>query len=132
MNTSPEKMFLFCSKTFVEPFSYFLEISEVLLCKRVYHWYEEVIVRCRQVKGLQQGKGCPIQAISRCLSPVLICEMGHCRVTKSLCHSGRFSINARIKLIIVDDSTVWVGSSSSNSCNSSSMHFCLLHWNYHF
>ena len=28
----------------------------------------------------------PNQMISRCLSPVLKCETGHCRVTKSLCH----------------------------------------------
>ena len=32
------------------------------------------------------AEGCPIQAISRCLSSVLMCETGHCRVTKSLCH----------------------------------------------
>ena len=33
------------------------------------------------------AEGCPIQAISRCLSPVLMCEMGHCCVTKSLCNA---------------------------------------------
>ena len=32
------------------------------------------------------AKGGPIQAISRCLSLVFMCETGHCRVTKSLCH----------------------------------------------
>ena len=32
------------------------------------------------------AEGCPIQAISRCLSPVLMCEMVHSRVRKSLCH----------------------------------------------
>jgi hypothetical protein len=32
------------------------------------------------------AEGCPIQAILRCLLPVLMCETGHCRVTKSLCH----------------------------------------------
>ena len=51
------------------------------------------------------AKGCPIQAISRCLLLVLMCDMGQCRVTKSLCHvflahSSRFSINAWLKLII--------------------------------
>ena len=35
-------------------------------------------------------EGCHIQAISRCLSPVLMCETGHCRVTKSLCHVSFF------------------------------------------
>jgi hypothetical protein len=35
MNSSPEKLFLFYSKTFIEPFSNFFEIAEVLLCKRV-------------------------------------------------------------------------------------------------
>ena len=54
------------------------------------------------------AEGYPIQAISRCLSSVLMCEMGNCRVTKSLCHISWpipviFSINARFKLIIVDD-----------------------------
>ena len=33
-----------------------------------------------------EAKGCPIQAISRCLSPVLMCETGHCRIKKSLCY----------------------------------------------
>jgi hypothetical protein len=45
MNTSPEKLFLFQNKTFVEPFSNFFGITDVLLCKR-----DEVIVRCCQVK----------------------------------------------------------------------------------
>ena len=80
------------------------------------------------------AEGCPIQAISRCLPPVLICETLCNKITLPclLAHSGRFSINAWFKLIIVDDSVIWVGSSSSNACNSSSSHFCLSHWNRHF
>ncbi|GFU83652.1 uncharacterized protein TNCV_1411901 [Trichonephila clavipes] len=31
-------------------------------------------------------EGCSIQAISRCLSLVLLCETVQCHVTKSLCH----------------------------------------------
>jgi hypothetical protein len=37
MNTLLEELFLFCGKTFVEPFSNFFEIAEVLQCKRVSH-----------------------------------------------------------------------------------------------
>jgi hypothetical protein len=82
-----KKLILFNGKTFVEEFSNFFEIAEALLCKRVSHWCDNVIVRWRQVKGLQWGrKGCPIQAISRCLSLVLMRETGNGRVTKSLCH----------------------------------------------
>ena len=32
------------------------------------------------------AEGCPIQAISSCLLRVFMCETGHYRVTKSLCH----------------------------------------------
>ena len=77
--------FLFCGKTFVEPFSNFFKIAEVLLCKRVFHWCEEVISQMPSGQKITAGvEGCPIQAISRCLSPVLMRETGHCRVTKSL------------------------------------------------
>ena len=81
-------------------------------------------------------KGCPIEGISRCFftsfsvwDGSLLCN----KVTlpNLLVHFGRFSINAWFKLIIVDDSVVWVGSSSSNAFNSLSSHFCLLHWNRH-
>ena len=55
-----QKNYLFYGKTFVEPFSNFFEIAEALFCKHVSHWREEVIVICRQVKGLQRGqKGVP-------------------------------------------------------------------------
>jgi hypothetical protein len=81
-----QKNFLFCGKTFVESLSHFFEIAEVLLGKRVSHWCEEVIVRCHQVKGLQQGRKDVPPKRFQGVSPVLMCETGHCHVTKSLGH----------------------------------------------
>ncbi|GFT59148.1 transposable element Tc1 transposase [Trichonephila clavipes] len=43
----------------------------------------------QRVPGLEStasAEGCPIQAISRCLSLVLLCEMAHYHEAKSLCH----------------------------------------------
>ena len=34
------------------------------------------------------AEGCPIQAIIKCLLPVLLCEMGHGHVTKSQPRTG--------------------------------------------
>ena len=102
-------------------FSNFFEIAEVLLCKRVSHWCEEVIVRWRQVKGLQQGRFQGLFASFDVWDEALSCD----KITLPclLAHSSRFSINAWFKFIIVDNSVVWVGSSSSNAYNSSSSHF---------
>ena len=102
MNTSPEKLFLFCSKTFVEPFSHFFEIAEVLLCKRMSHWYREEIVRRMSHPSDFKVSFVSFDVWDAALS---------CNKTTLPCllaHSGCFPINAWFKLIIVDDSVVWV------------------------
>ena len=113
MNTSPEKLFLFYGKTFVEPFSHFFEIAEVLFCKRVSHWCKKVIVRCRQVKGLQRGGRMSHPSdfkVSFASFDVWDRALSCDKITLPclLAHSGRFSINAWFKLIIVDDNVVLV------------------------
>ena len=121
MNTLPEKLFFFCGKPFIEPFFNFFEIAEVQLCKRVSHWCKEVIVRCRQVKVLQRGwKDVPSKRFQGVFRQFWLWH-GALSCNKNtfpclLAHSSHFFINVWFKLIIIDDSVVWVGSSSSNAC----------------
>lgn len=77
----PEKLLTICGKPFVEPVSNFLEIVEVSLCERVPQMSDS-----QMEPGMESTTAveeCPIQAISRCLSLVLLCETAH---------SGRLSI----------------------------------------
>ncbi|GFS59857.1 hypothetical protein TNCV_3956751 [Trichonephila clavipes] len=82
-----EKLLVFCGKPFVEPFFNFFEISEGLLCEAMNSLMRRGDTQKAPRLGRTAGaEGCPIQAISRCLSLVLLCEMARSHVTKSLCH----------------------------------------------
>ena len=85
MITSPKKTFLFYSKIFVEPFSYFFEIAGAAMQAHIplMRKADGQMPPCQRITA--GAKGCPIQAISRFLSLVLMCETGQCCVAKSLC-----------------------------------------------
>ena len=113
MNTLPEKLFFFCGKPFIEPFSNFFEIAEVLLCKRVSHWCEEVIdgARSKDYSGGERMSHPSDFKVSFASCDVWDGALS-CNKISFLCllaHSGLFSIYAWFKLIIVDDSIVSVG-----------------------
>ena len=83
-------------------------------------------------------KDVPSKWFQSCVSPVLMYESGRCRVTKPLCHvswplpvifPSMHDLNLSMLMIVF---FFLVGSTSSNVCNSSSLHFCLSHWNGHF
>ena len=54
LKTVPKKLSVFCSKPFIKPFFNFLEIAEVLLCKRVPNWCKQMLVIWHQVWGVQR------------------------------------------------------------------------------
>ncbi|GFR07782.1 hypothetical protein TNCT_552151 [Trichonephila clavata] len=80
----PEKWLYFCKKPFFEPFFNFFEIAALRTRAPLMRGGDSQMVP--GLKTTADAKGCPIQAISRYLSLVLLCEMEHYRLTKSLCH----------------------------------------------
>jgi len=83
MNTLPEKLLVFGGKPFIEPFSNFLTVIEVLLCERVPHGCESNMRQSAPDLGSTAGaEKLPIQANSTRLLLISLCGTVRCRVAK--------------------------------------------------
>lgn len=97
-------------KPFVELFSSFLKLAEVLLCD-VKRWYDYLTI-APGMRSTADVERYPIQATLKGLS--LVCLSEHCRVTKSFCHvfwptSGLKLIKFNRKFIIHNSALVLSG-----------------------
>ena len=102
INTSPEELFIFFGKPFVEPFSNFFEIAEVLLSKRVSNWCKEVISDCSRSEDYSGGGRMSHPSNFKVSFDVWDGSLSCNKITLPclLAHSGRFLISVWFKLMI--------------------------------